>query len=156
MEKGKFFDFTRTASILLAVTILVTAGCATLPTADDDAAIRAVFEDGAEAWNRGSIDGYLDGYQKTETLRWASGGMVVYGWEGVERAFKMRFDSPEKMGQLSASDLEISSPTRRDAIVFGKWTQVLEDQTRTGFFTVHMKKTDGVWQIISDHSSSAD
>ncbi len=144
----------RLFAIAALVAVLSVQGCGVASTADDEALVRAVFEDGAKAWSQGNIDGYLDGYWKSEKLRWVSDGTIIEGWAEVEEAFKKRFDKAENIGVLTASDLDIEILSATDALVFGVWTQETEAATRTGFFTVHLKKIDGRWKIISDHSST--
>ena len=122
---------------------------------DDNQNIRAVFESGCAAWNRGDIDGYLSDYWHSDKVRWVSEGKVSYGFEAIASAFKARFDSPENMGKLEVADLEIQLLSENDALAFGAWTQTTRTATRTGVFTVHMKKINGEWLVVSDHSSTS-
>ena len=122
---------------------------------DDHQRIRAVFESGCAAWNRGDIDGYLSDYWHSDKVRWVSEGKVSYGFEAIASAFKARFNSPENMGKLEVADLEIQLLGESDALVFGAWTQTTRTARRTGVFTVNMKKIDGKWLVVSDHSSTS-
>ena len=122
---------------------------------DDHQRIRALFESGCAAWNRGDIDGYLADYWHSDKVRWVSEGMVSYGFEAIASAFKSRFDTPENMGKLEVANLEIQLLSESDALVFGGWTQTTRTARRNGVFTVHMKKIDGVWLVVSDHSSTS-
>ena len=122
---------------------------------DDPQRIRALFESGCAAWNRGDIDGYLADYWHSDKVRWVSEGVVIYGFEGIASAFKSRFDTPENMGKLEVANLEIQLLSESDALVFGGWTQTTRTARRNGVFTVHMKKIDGVWLVVSDHSSTS-
>ena len=122
---------------------------------DDPQRIRALFESGCAAWNRGDIDGYLADYWHSDKVRWVSEGMVSYGFEAIASAFKSRFDTPENMGKLEVANLEIQLLSESDALVFGGWTQTTRTARRNGVFTVHMKKIDGVWLVVSDHSSTS-
>ena len=117
---------------------------------DDPQRIRALFESGCAAWNRGDIDGYLADYWHSDKVRWVSEGMVSYGFEAIASAFKSRFDTPENMGKLEVANLEIQLLSESDALVFGGWTQTTRTARRNGVFTVHMKKIDGEWLAIAD------
>jgi len=122
---------------------------------DDHQRIRALFESACAAWNRGDIDGYLANYWHSDKVRWVSEGIVRYGFEAIAAACKARFDSPDNMGRLEVANLEIQLPGESDALVFGAWTQTTRAARRHGVFTVHMKKIDGDWLIVSDHSSTS-
>ena len=122
---------------------------------DDHQRIRALFESSCAAWNRGDIDGYLASYWHSDKVRWVSEGTVRYGFEAIVAGFKARFDSPDNMGQLEVANLEIQLPGKSDALVFGAWIQTTLTARHHGVFTVHLKKIDGEWLIVSDHSSTS-
>ena len=122
---------------------------------DDHQRIRALFESGCAAWNRGDIDGYLADYWHSDELRWVSEGTVRYGFEAIAAGFKARFDSPDNMGRLEVANLDIQLLGESDALAFGAWTQTTRMARRHGVFTVHIKKIDGEWLIVSDHSSTS-
>jgi len=50
--------------------------------------------------------------------------------------------------------LEIDVLTAADAIAFGRWTLVVDKKIAEGFFTVQLRKIEGTWFIVSDHSST--
>jgi len=122
---------------------------------DDRQRIRTLFESGCAAWNRGDIDGYLADYWHSDKVRWVSEGIVCYGFEAIAAAFKARFDSPDNMGRLEVANLEIQLLGESDALVFGTWAQTTLTASRHGVFTVHTKKIDEEWLIVSDHSSTS-
>jgi uncharacterized protein (TIGR02246 family) len=121
---------------------------------DNHQRIRALFESGCAAWNRGDIDGYLADYWHSDKVRWVSEGTVRYGFEVIAAAYKARFDSPDNMGRLEVANLEIQLLGESDALVFGAWIQTTSSARRHGVFTVQLKKIDGEWLIVSDHSST--
>ena len=122
---------------------------------DDHQRIRAVFESGCAAWNRGDIDGYLAAYWNSDKVRWISDGTVLYGFEAIATVCKARFDSPDNMGSLEVANLEIQLLGKNDALVFGFWIQTTPAARRHGVFTDHVTKMDGEWLIVSDHSSTS-
>src|SRR5262247_3256397 len=93
------------ASLLLALT---TAACATQPDSKQNTepvsqAIRAVMEAQQAAWNRGDIEGFMDGYERGETTTFVSGDDITRGWQTVLDRYKQRYSSPEQMGMLNFS-----------------------------------------------------
>ena len=122
---------------------------------DDHQRIRALFESSCAAWNSGDIDGYLAAYWQSDNVRWVSEGIVRYRFEEIAAACKARFDSPDNMGRLEVANLEIQLLGESDALVFGAWTQTTRTARHHGVFTVHLKKIEGEWLIVSDHSSTS-
>ncbi len=127
-------------------------------TVSNDAAsdMVAVLMAQQDAWNDGDIEGFMQGYVKSDELRFASGGDVTFGWDETLSRYLNRYSSRAKMGTL---DFDIKTATildEDDGIVFGKWTLVRETDTPNGLFTLHMKKGKDGWKVVSDHTSSTD
>ena len=122
---------------------------------DDHQRIHAMFEESCAAWNRGDIDGHLADYWHSDKVRWVSEGTVRYGFEAIAAGFKARFDSPGNMGRLEVANLDIQLLGESDALAFGAWIQTTPTARRHGVFTVHLKKIDDDWLIVSDHSSTS-
>ena len=120
-----------------------------------EAAVRDVFEAGCMAWNRGDLDGYLESYWDSDQTLWISNGSLTRGREAIIAAYKSRFSDPPQMGKLTLSELEVEVLTPTDAIAFGHWMLALDEESSQGFFTVQLRKIDGSWFYVSDHSSSA-
>jgi uncharacterized protein (TIGR02246 family) len=118
-------------------------------------AIRNVFNAGCAAWNRGDLDGYLASYWNSNQTIWVSSGALRRGKEAIVAAYQARFSSPQQMGKIHVTELDIDVLTATDAIAFGRWRLVLAKETSEGFFTVQLKKLEGTWFYVSDHSSTA-
>jgi len=121
---------------------------------ENEVAIRNVFEDGCAAWNRGDLDGYLAGYWDSDKTIWISGGSLTRGKKAIVAACKARFSTPQQMGKLTLTELEIDVLTSMDAIAFGHWRLVIEGKAAEGFFTVQLKKIEDNWLYVADHSST--
>ena len=119
------------------------------------AAIRAVLEAQAVAWNRGDIEGYMDGYARSSDTVFLSGGDVTRGWQTVLDRYKKNYNSREKMGTLTFSELEFSSLGRTTTSVIGRWHLKRANDEPHGRFTLIFKRTKQGWRITHDHTSSA-
>jgi uncharacterized protein (TIGR02246 family) len=124
-----------------------------LETKKTEVAIRKVFEAACAAWNRGDLDGYLASYWDSNKTIWISSGSLTRGRRAIVAAHKVRFSTPQQMGQLTLAKLEIDVLTPEDAIAYGRWMLVLGNETAKGFFTVQLRKIEGTWLFVSDHSS---
>lgn len=118
-------------------------------------AVRAVLEAQRVAWNRGDIEGYMDGYERSEDTVFVSGDNLTRGWQTVHDRYKKNYDSREKMGTLTFSDLEITPIANDTAIVLGRWHLQRANDQPHGRFTLILRRTKQGWKVIHDHTSSA-
>ena len=117
------------------------------------AAIRSVLESQRDAWNRGDIEGYMDGYDRSEKTVFVSGDTVTRGWQTVLERYRKNYDTREKMGVLTFSDLEITLFSNDSASVLGRWSLKRMNDEPHGRFTLIFKRTRKGWRIIHDHTS---
>src|SRR5437870_1849720 len=119
------------------------------------AAVRAVLEAQREAWNRGDIEAYMDGYARSDETVFVSGDNVTRGWQTVLDRYKKVYNSREKMGTLTFSDLEITLLSNDAAVCLGRWHLQLSNDEPHGRFTLILRRTKNGWRIVHDHTSSA-
>ena len=118
-------------------------------------AIRAVIEAQRDAWNRGDIEGYMDGYARSADTVFVSGDSVTHGWQTVLERYKKGYNSREKMGTLTFSDLEITPLGKDAAVVIGSWRLKRANDEPHGKFTLIFRRLKQGWRIVHDHTSSA-
>lgn len=142
--------------LFFAITVIaVVSLCAQSPTdAGAKAEIRKVIETQAEAWNHGDIDGFMAGYDNSVDTTFVSGDSVTHGWQTVLDRYKKGYDSHEKMGVLTFSDLEIELVSPDIAVVDGHWKLARSSDNPHGRFTLVFKKTKAGWRIVHDHTTS--
>ncbi len=119
----------------------------------DDAAIRAVMAAQAAAWNRGDIDGFMLGYERSGATEFVSGDKLTRGWQIVRDRYKKKYDSREKMGTLHFSELKITPLSSDAALVIGRWRLVRKSDKPHGRFTLLFRHTPEGWRIVHDHTS---
>jgi len=117
--------------------------------------IKKVLNEQAIAWNKRDIEGYMAGYRQSDSLRFASGGNVSYGWQTTLDRYQKGYPDKAAMGKLIFSDIDIDLISPESAVVFGKWELERETDHPWGLFTLIFKKTDEGWRIVHDHTSSA-
>jgi ketosteroid isomerase-like protein len=144
--------------LLLIIPVFAYAQNSIRPTQRDAkilAAVRAVLDAQRDAWNRGDVEGYMDGYERSKETVFVSGDNVTRGWQTVLDRYKKNYDSREKMGTLTFSDLEITPVGKDAAIVLGRWHLQRAQDEPHGRFTLILRRTSRGWRIIHDHTSSA-
>lgn len=119
------------------------------------AAVRAVLDSQRDAWNRGDVEGYMDGYARTPEITFISGDSLTRGWQTVHDRYKKNYDSREKMGTLTFSDLETTVLSHDAVMVLGRWHLQRTNDQPHGRFTLIFRRTKQGWRIIHDHTSSA-
>lgn len=117
------------------------------------AAIRKVMDEQAAAWNRGDIEGFMQGYWNSPEMMFVSGDTMTKGWQPTLERYKKSYDTREKMGVLSFSELEITVIGKESAVVFGRFTLERKDDKPTGLFTLNFRKFKTGWKVILDHTS---
>ena len=146
---------------VVAIVLAIAAGCASSGEggggSDPAPAIRQVLDEQAAAWNRGDLETFMDGYWRSEELVFTSGGNVQRGWQTTLDRYRAAYGtSPETMGRLTFSDLEIHPLADGAAWALGRWA--LDDaggQAMGGVFSLVFRRFDGRWLIVHDHTSSS-
>jgi ketosteroid isomerase-like protein len=133
------------------------SGTTTAFSKRDETAILAVLTAQVGAWNRGDLDGFMDGYWRDEKLRFTTRDEVKLGWNAARQYYIDTYKAGDKkMGRLSFSDHEIEGLTPELALVRGRYLLNRNDELQTGRFTLTFRKFPEGWKITSDHTSAAE
>src|ERR1051325_10599760 len=136
----------------LVVWLVLIAGCRSAP---DTEKVRAVIEAQQAAWNRGDIEGFMDGYERAETTTFVSGDELTRGWQTVLDRYKKSYTSREQMGTLTFSDMEIQAVGDGYVIADGRWKLTRAKDTPHGRFTLIFRQTANGWRIVHDTTTLA-
>jgi ketosteroid isomerase-like protein len=119
------------------------------------AQIRSVLRVQEDAWNRGDIDGFMNGYARSASTVFISEDTITRGWQTVRDRYKKKYSSRAKMGTLTFSDLEITLLSSDSAVASGRWKLKRADDEPHGRFTLILKRLHEGWRIVHDHTSTA-
>jgi ketosteroid isomerase-like protein len=142
--------------ILLSLSLMLTAAVSAQSEVRKSkiaSEIRKVMDDQSEAWNRGDIDRFMQGYWRSEKLIFVSGDSVTRGWQPTLERYKKSYNSREKMGTLTFSGLETTVLSNDAAVVLGNWELKRKEDNPKGKFTLTFRKLREGWRIIMDHTS---
>lgn len=117
-------------------------------------AVKKVLNDQTEAWNKCDIEGFMQGYWKSENLSFTSGNKNTRGWQATFDNYKKGYDSCDKMGKLSFSELDVTILSKKSAMVRGRFLLERKNDKPTGLFTLIFRKFKDGWKIIHDHTST--
>jgi len=123
--------------------------------ASSEAAVRAVLDEQVAAWNRGDLEGFMAGYWNSPDLVFQSGANRTQGWQATLERYRRRYQGEGKeMGRLRFDELEVQVVGPEAAFVRGRWRLVMKDGTEpNGLFTLLLRRIDGAWRIVHDHTS---
>ena len=107
----------------------------------------------AAAWNRGNIDEFMKGYWNSDSLVFIGQSGPTYGYSGALARYKKAYDSPDKMGQLTFSEIKVQQLSADYCFVIGKWALKRKAGDVGGTYTLLFRKINGQWLIIVDHTS---
>src|SRR6267378_5169977 len=140
-----------TSCTLMAITVFA----APEQTANAFTRIRSVLHAQQDAWNRGDIDGFMNGYARSASTVFISEDTIRRGWQTVRDRYREKYSSRAKMGTLTFSDLEIALLSPDSAVASGRWRLKRANDQPHGRFTLIFKRLPEGWRIVHDHTSAA-
>ncbi len=137
--------------IVLSICLsLVMSGCMDRPDIQWD--IKQIMQRQSDAWNARDIEGFMEPYWHSDSLRFMGKSGVTLGWNATLARYKKNY-KPSEMGKLEFTDLYFNHINDETAWVDGKWTLFRTNDTLSGHFSLLWKRMDEKWQIVADHSS---
>src|SRR5438270_9388886 len=120
------------------------------------AEIESVLRAQQEAWNRGDIDAFMNGYSRSDETVFVSGDAVTRGWQKVLDRYRKKYSDRAKMGTLTFSNLEITGLSNDSAVVLGSWKLKRASDEPHGRFTLIFRRLADGWKIVHDNTSAAE
>jgi ketosteroid isomerase-like protein len=117
--------------------------------------ISAVLKMQQDAWNRGDIDAFMNGYSRSDETLFVSGDDVTRGWQKVLDRYKKKYSDRAEMGTLTFSNLEITPLSNDSAVALGSWKLNRANDQPHGRFTLIFRRFPEGWRIVHDHTSAA-
>lgn len=139
----------------LFFSILLSALFATNVSAqnNDVAAIKQLLQKQTEAWNKGSVDDFMQGYLNSDSLLFVGKNGPKYGYLPTLENYKKSYPDTASMGKLTFDIMEMKPLSPQYYFVLGKWHLHRSAGNVEGYFTLVLKKNKNTWTIIADHSS---
>jgi ketosteroid isomerase-like protein len=116
-------------------------------------AIIKVIELQRQAWNNGSIEGFMEGYWKSDSLMFIGKDAPMYGWVTTLNRYKIAYPDRAAMGQLEFDVMQVRVLDDENAFVLGAWRLTRDNDAPGGYFTLWFRKIKGEWKIVCDHTS---
>lgn len=115
--------------------------------------IIALLDKQSAAWNKGDIDGFMEGYWENDSLQFIGKSGITYGWNNTLANYKKGYPNAAAMGQLQFTIINVKRLSSHWYQVVGKWYLKRTIGDVGGHFTLLLRKIKGNWVIVADHSS---
>ncbi len=116
-------------------------------------AVVAVLENQRLAWNKGNIEEYMQGYWKSDSLVFVGKNGPQYGWNKTLQNYQKSYPNKAAMGELQFNFINIEILDNNNAFVLGQWILKRANDEPKGYFTLRLRKINGEWKVVYDHSS---
>lgn len=105
------------------------------------------------AWNKFDIEGFMEYYWKSDSLKFIGSKGLTYGWQKTLDNYKKSYPDSDAMGQLEFKINSAELLGKNAVYVIGKWTLYKKDKDVGGYYTLLWKKINNKWVIVADHTS---
>ncbi|HTM99980.1 MAG TPA: DUF4440 domain-containing protein [Pedobacter sp.] len=122
-------------------------------TKNERQAILNVLEKQRSDWNKGDVEAYMQGYWKSDSLLFVGKSGPTYGWQKTLENYKKGYPDKSAMGFLTFGIKKVDLIAKDQAFVLGSWNVKREKDELKGYFTLLLRKIEGVWKVVVDHSS---
>lgn len=142
--------------MLLAVPAVSQNTAAPAPNAAAAAAISRAMDDSAAAWNHGDIRTFMDCYDDSSETTFV-GKAVTHGFQQVMDRYLKNYNTPEKMGRLDYSDLQVRVLDSQTAVVTGRFKltrTAAGGGNASGIYSLVFMNTAKGWKIVLDHTTA--
>ena len=118
--------------------------------------IRELMKKSEAAWNRGDLAAFASDYEDSTETTFIGREVTRGGVQAILERYGRGYPTPEKMGTLTYSEIEVRTLGKEYAIASGKFAlkrTAAGGGDAAGRFTLVLKRTKRGWKIIHDHSS---
>ena len=120
--------------------------------AEDKAAILAVMKLQETAWSQNDLEGFMQGYWKSDSLKFYGSSGLTKGWQQTLDNYKKGYPTKEHSGTLNFTVEDISKIENDTYWVMGQYHLKRSVGDANGVFIIIFKKIDGEWKIVADMS----
>jgi hypothetical protein len=120
-------------------------------SAKEEKEILSVMDNQVKEWNAGSLEGYMSGFWKSDSLRMVSKVGIQYGWNLTLDMYKKSIKSKEAMGKLQLKAEVLDFLNKDIVFIIGRWG-VEAKESAGGHYTQIWRKLNGKWVITVDHT----
>jgi hypothetical protein len=118
----------------------------------DREAILSVMALQETAWNNHDLKGFMQGYWKSDSLKFYGGNGLTKGWDKTLSNYKRGYPTKAESGILKFVINDVSKIEDNTYWVMGEYHLTRDVGNANGVFIIIFKKINGEWKIIADMS----
>jgi len=138
--------------IILLFALITTLTLSSQTEAEDKEAILAVLKMQENAWNVNDLETFMQGYEKSDSLKFYGKSGLTQGWQNTLENYKKGYPTKEHTGNLSFTIDAITKIEANSYYVMGQFHLVRNAGNANGVFLIIFRKIEGEWKIIADLS----
>lgn len=140
-------------NIIIILSIILLVSCATKNDYEaDKKEIKDILNQQQKHWSNNNLEGFMQGYWKSDSLHFYSGAQLKSGWQTTLDSYRKGYPDKSYSGTLKFEIAKIA-PINNDAYyVMGEYHLTREVGNANGTFMIIFKRIDGEWKIIADSS----
>lgn len=119
---------------------------------DAETGIRLVMQAQEIAWNNHDLEGFMQGYWKSEELKFYGSNGLTLGWDNTLARYKKAYPTKAESGTLKFVINDISKIEGDNYWVMGEYHLKRDVGDANGVFIIIFKKIAGEWKIVADMS----
>ncbi|MEL0455587.1 nuclear transport factor 2 family protein [Flavobacteriaceae bacterium SZ-1-7] len=140
--------------IVLLLCIICASNSFSQTTVEDDIKeINKVLKKQRIAWSNNNLEEYMEGYWKSDSLKFYSTHGVIYGWYDTLERYQKAYPTEAHTGKLSFKINDITQISDAAYYVLGEYHIKRDMGNADGIFMLIFKKINGEWKIIVDTST---
>ncbi len=119
----------------------------------DKTAILQVMKEQEKAWSQNDLEGFMQGYWKSDSLKFYGSKGITKGWQQTLDNYKKGYPTKDHSGTLTFEVDDISPIETNSYWVMGRYYLKRKVGDANGNFLIIFKEIDGEWKIVADMSS---
>ena len=114
--------------------------------------ILAIMKAQEKAWSNNDLEGFMQGYWKSNDLKFYGSNGITFGWDKTLANYKKGYPTKEHSGTLKFKVNDISKINDGAYFVMGEYHLTRTVGNANGVFMIIFKKINNEWKIIADTS----
>ena len=119
----------------------------------NEIAILKMLQAQEAAWNNGNLETFMKGYWQNDSLLFIGKNGPKYGYNTTLENYKKGYPDTARMGKFTSTILSMKKLSKEYYFVVGKWYLKRTVGDVSGHYTLLIRKINGEWVIVADHSS---
>lgn len=138
--------------LLFLITLFTLTTTFAQTEAEDKAAILKIMKTQEKAWSNNDLEGFMQGYWKSDSLKFYGGNGLTKGWQQTLDNYKKGYPTKEHSGTLNFTIKDISKISDESYWVMGEYFLKRNVGDANGVFMIIFKRINGEWKIVADTS----